>query len=145
MPFKFGAGSGNFGRFAAAETTLPNGRFYSVGFETTLDAADLGKSRAIHFNRANAALDGILSESPSFAASMEELIPGVRNSVSSVGGRSTPTGWVWHHSSERIGLMQLVPKSQHPSIPGGLFWNTLHPNGRGGYSTWAIPSGAPQN
>lgn len=32
--------------------------------------------------------------------------------------------------------MQLVPKSQHPSIPGGIFWNTMHPGGKGGMSNW---------
>lgn len=76
---------------------------------------------------------------------METLIPGVRGSVSRGGSRSVPEEWVWHHSSNAPGLMQLVPKSQHPSIPGGIFWGTLHPGGRGGYSTWAIPAGAPRN
>lgn len=44
-------------------------------------------------------------------------------------------GWVWHHDIEP-GVMQLVPKSQHPNIPGGIFWDTLHPGGQGGFSIW---------
>ncbi|WP_394345008.1 hypothetical protein [Chryseobacterium taihuense] len=32
--------------------------------------------------------------------------------------------------------MQLVPKRQHSNIPGGIFWNTLHPGGKGGMSIW---------
>ena len=32
--------------------------------------------------------------------------------------------------------MQLVPKAQHPNIPGGIFWETMHPEGIGGYSIW---------
>ena len=31
---------------------------------------------------------------------------------------------------------QLVPKAQHPSIPGGPFWEALHSNGVGGFSIW---------
>lgn len=46
-----------------------------------------------------------------------------------------PTDWVWHHHINE-GLMQLVPKSQHPSIPSGIFWETMHPGGIGGYSIW---------
>lgn len=47
----------------------------------------------------------------------------------------SPTGFVWHHA-QQPGLMQLVPKAQHPNIPGGIFWNTMHPNGVGGMSIW---------
>jgi hypothetical protein len=32
--------------------------------------------------------------------------------------------------------MQLVPNAQHPNIPGGIFWETMHPGGIGGYSIW---------
>ncbi len=44
-------------------------------------------------------------------------------------------GWVWHHDIEP-GVMQLVPKSQHPDNFGGIFWDTLHPGGKGEFSTW---------
>jgi hypothetical protein len=120
----------------------PNGNSYSVAFQTQLNSADLGRSRPVHFNRANAALDSALRADPQFAAQMDQLIPGVQASVSSVGGRATPSGWVWHHA-ESPGAMQLVPQAQH--TPGSIFWNTLHAGGQGGYSLWAIPAGAPAN
>jgi RHS repeat-associated protein len=119
-----------------------NGDFYSVAYQMQLDAADLGKSRSVHFNRANASLDAAMAADPEFAAMMEDLIPGVGDSVSRVGGRETPEGWVWHHDQD-TGIMQLVPEAQH--TPGSIFWDTLHPGGRGGYSIWAIPAGAPAN
>jgi hypothetical protein len=96
----------------------------------------------VHFNRANAALDDALQLDPEFAAIMDSVIPGVARSVARTGGRETPAGWVWHHDTAP-GLMQLVPELQH--TPGSLFWGALHPTGRGGYSLWAIPAGAPKN
>ena len=127
---------------AAENVAAPTGRFYSAAFETTLDASVLGKSRSIHFNRANAALDSALSSDAAFASRMEGLIPGVRDAVSKVGGRQTPGGWIWHHE-QATGVMRLVPEVQH--TPGSMFWGTLHPGGRGGYSIWGIPNGAPPN
>jgi RHS repeat-associated protein len=126
----------------AGATATANGSFYSAAYEMALDALDLGKSRPVQFNRANAALDAAMQADSEFAAQMEELIPGVGDSVSSVGGRATPEGWIWHHA-EDTGIMQLVPEAQH--TPGSIFWDTLHPGGKGGYSTWAIPAGAPPN
>ncbi|MGO9313235.1 MAG: HNH endonuclease [Syntrophobacteraceae bacterium] len=55
---------------------------------------------------------------------------------------ATPSDWIWHHANE-TGVMQLVPEAQH--TPGSAYWSTLHPSGRGGYSIWAIPAGAPPN
>jgi hypothetical protein len=49
----------------------------------------------------------------------------VRQSVSRLGGRSTPQGWTWHHAPTagaqgRTGVMQLVPSAQHsPGRRGG--------------------------
>jgi RHS repeat-associated protein len=120
----------------------PRGNAYSVAYEMELDPVDLGRSRSVHFNRANAALSAAIDSDPEFAQMMEDLIPGSRQSVSSVGGRATPTDWVWHHAVES-GRMQLVPISQH--TPGSIFWEAFHPGGRGGYSLWAIPAGAPKN
>ena len=123
---------------------------YSVAFETKLNKTDFGKSRDVHFNRANAALDKALKSDAEFARTMETLIPGVHSSVSSVGGRATPKGWTWEHASTSTasgqqGVMRLVPTSQH--TPGSPFWRVLHPDqgARGGYSEWAIPNGAPKN
>ncbi len=123
----------------AVDSALPSSKSYSVAFETKLDASVWGRSDSVHFNRANAALDDALRSDPDWAAQMDELIPGVQSSVAKTGGRVTPDGWVWHHDIEP-GAMQLVPSKQHwdPAL-----WNTLHPDGRGGYATWAIPAGAP--
>ena len=123
---------------------------YSVGFETKLDPSDFGKSRTVHFNRANAALDNALQSDAEFSRMMDDLVPGVQSSVSSVGGRATPTGWTWEHASSSTafgeqGVMRLVPTSQH--TPGSPWWRVLHPDegASGGYSEWAIPAGAPKN
>lgn len=105
----------------------------------TLDARVWGRSDSVHFNRANAALDDALRSDPAFAAQMDDLTPGVQSSVSKVGGRATPDGWVWHHDVEP-GTMQLVPTNQ---LWDPKFWNTFHPDGRGGYAIWARPAGAP--
>jgi hypothetical protein len=43
------------------------------------------------------------------------------------------TNWVWHHDIG-AGVMQLVPKNQH--TVGSTLWNTLHPNGIGGFAIW---------
>jgi hypothetical protein len=40
-------------------------------------------------------------------------------------------------------MMRLVPREEH--TPGSDFWTSLHPNGYGGYSEWAIPNGARPN
>jgi hypothetical protein len=120
----------------------PTGDAYSVAYQMQLDSAVLGTSRSVQFNRANAALDAALQSDPVFASQMEQLIPGVADSVSSVGGRATPSDYIWHHSTD-TGIMQLVPEAQHTT--GSIFWDTLHPGGRGGYSIWAIPAGAPKN
>jgi hypothetical protein len=115
---------------------------YSVAYETQLDPTDFGRSRAVHFNRANAALDADLKADPAFRETMERLIPGISDDVSAIGGRKTPAGWIWHHDLG-AGVMQLVPVVQH--TPGSLWWRILHPlpGAAGGYSAWALPAGAP--
>lgn len=130
-------------------------RGYTVAFEMELDRAHFGKSRAVHFNRAAAALEKHLAD-PAYAAMLEASIPGIREAVSSRGGRRAPDGWTWEHASTsttggrpgepgRQGVMRLVPTSQH--TPGSAHWRALHPDAgaRGGYSEWAIPNGAPKN
>jgi RHS repeat-associated protein len=108
----------------AAETATADGSFYSVAYEMKLNPADLGRSRPVQLNRANAALDTAIQADPQFATQMEKLIPGVSDSVSRVGGRETPSDWIWHHD-QGAGIMQLVPEAQH--TPGSIFWDTLHP------------------
>lgn len=87
----------------AEASTLPlssgNPTAYSVAFETKLNPADFGKSRDVHFNRANAALDDALNADAEFGNLMNTLMPNVQSTVSSVGGRATPMGWTWGHAS----------------------------------------------
>jgi DNase/tRNase domain of colicin-like bacteriocin len=125
-----------------------SGGQYSVAYESQLDSSVLGRSRSVHFNRANQALDEAMAADPAFASQMDSMIPGVQDSVGAAGGRQTPDGWTWHHAPSantggETGVMQLVPTVQH--TPGSAFWPTLHPNGVGGCSEWAIPAGAPKN
>jgi hypothetical protein len=121
---------------AGAETP----RAYSVAFQTELDAAQFGLSRARHFAIANDALARARAASPELA----DLVP------APAGRASPPPGWVWQHATAeqgrgQPGVLQLVPKPQHTG--GSPFWRLLHPlpNGGGGYTEWAIPAGAPPN
>jgi hypothetical protein len=110
-----------------------------------LAVSDFGKSRKVHFQRANAALDAALSSDPEFAAAMEDLIPGVTQTVARAKGRTNPPEWTWHHANIQHGrgpgVMQLVPTAQHASR--SAFQNVLHEGGCGGYAEWAKPAGAP--
>jgi len=104
---------------------------YTVAFEMTLDAADIGTSRSVHTTRAQAALREARRSDATFAARLESEIPDFYSSRK----------WVWHHHSSRVGVMQLVPSAQHTK--GSAWWRTMHPDGaRGGYENWAIPAGA---
>ncbi|MES2185926.1 MAG: hypothetical protein V4505_15350 [Pseudomonadota bacterium] len=126
-------------------------RAYSTVFEMRLDPKDFGRSRKVHYHRANMALHQALESDPEFAAMMEHAMPGVRSAVSSVGRRKTPAGWTWEHAStkttfdQEAGVMRLVPRSQHTA--GSPWWRVLHPDrgAAGGYAEWAIPAGAPEN
>jgi hypothetical protein len=146
LPVVTGKALGRVFSSSVGDVVSPSG--YSVAFEMTLDPADIGRSRSVHFNRANAALDNALRADSEFAGMMDELIPGVADDVARAGGRQTPEGWTWHHTpaahaEKQQGVMRLVPEAQHTS--GSPFWDVLHPNGAGGYSEWAIPAGAPPN
>jgi len=124
---------------ADVEAAKATGNVYSVAFEMKLDPVDVARSDSVHFNRANRALDAAIKSDADFAEMMEELIPGVSEDVSSVGGRDVPAGWTWHHAQD-YGMMQLVPRVQHES---SLFREVFHPGGTGGYADWAVPAGAP--
>jgi len=125
-------GSLNPASTGAAAKSVPDGKFYSVAYEMKLNPKSYpGKSSYIHFKEANLSLEGATKANPGLA-DLGISVP--RSSAGSVTGKS-PSGWVWHHDVE-AGTMQLVPKAQHPNIPGGIFWNTLHPGGMGGMSIW---------
>jgi hypothetical protein len=120
---------------AAAEGTAArtaSGDFYSVAFQTKLAPTSYpGVSRYMHFKEANTALDAEMQSNPLLA----ELGINVPKSPNGTILGKAPTDWVWHHDAE-AGVMQLVPKAQHPNIPGGIFWDTMHPGGVGGFSIW---------
>lgn len=112
--------------------TVPSGAYYSVAFEMELAKTSYpGVTRYMHFKEANIALDKSMQTNPM----LKELgITVPRSASGSIIGTS-PSNWVWHHNVKG-GVMQLVPKSQHPNIPGGIFWETMHPGGKGGFSIW---------
>ncbi|MBS0027278.1 DUF6443 domain-containing protein [Chitinophaga sp. 22321] len=115
---------------------IPNGKFYSVAFEAELPSNLYpGHRRGVHFQASNKVLDDAMKSDAAFAKIMEDLgveIP--RSNKGTILGEA-PKGWVWHHHLEP-GKMHLVPKSQHPNNPGGIFWRTMHPNWKGGMSLW---------
>jgi hypothetical protein len=122
----------------ADQRVVPDGSFYSVVFETELPT-NLYPNGIYdqHFKSANTSLSNAIKSDPAFGRMMSNL--GVVVPTSNAGtiiGKS-PANYVWHHDIN-IGIMQLVPKSQHPSLPGGIFWGTMHPGprGGGGMSMW---------
>ncbi|MFC7261223.1 DUF6531 domain-containing protein [Streptomyces lutosisoli] len=121
---------------------------YTSLFEMELDRADFGKSRKVHFSRANTALDAAIKADPELGAYLEQFSPGIAGQVSSKGGRKVPVGHTWQHepaanAGGREGVMRLVPTYQH--TPGTPWWDVLHPGYSGGYAEWGIPNGAPPN
>ncbi len=116
-------------------TALPNGSFYSVAFETSIPSSLYpGGSYWNHFKAANTNLNNAMIADASFANSMKAL--GIKIPTSSRGIQGvSPQNWVWHHDV-KTGILQLVPKSQHPNNFGGIFWNTMHPSGSGGNALW---------
>ena len=90
-----------------------------------------GVSRYMHFKESNIALEAAMKNNP-ILSKMGIEIP--RSNAGSIIGKSSKD-WVWHHNT-KDGVMRLVPKSQHPNVLGGIFWETMHPGGKGGYSIW---------
>ena len=112
----------------------PKGNFYSTAFETSLDPGSYpGVSRGRHFQEANESLLRGMEGDGQFAQSMRDLGVSLERTPTGLAPREAPAGWVWHHGVEP-GIMQLVPKPQH--TPGSIFWDTMHPGGRGGYAIW---------
>jgi hypothetical protein len=110
------------------------GRFYSTAFRTELKATSCpGVSRAAHFQEANEALLKAMEADAQFAQTVQNIGIDLERTATGLAPRKPPAGWTWHHAPVR-GLMELVPRPQH--TPGSTFWETLHPNGRGGYAIW---------
>ncbi|MEV6478909.1 putative T7SS-secreted protein [Streptomyces sp. NPDC051576] len=125
-----------------------NPRGYTSLFEMRLDPTDFGRSRSVHFNRANAALDEAIKADPELGRYLDQFSPDIAKQVSEEGGRRNPAGHTWQHepaanAGGRQGVMRLVPTYQH--TPGSPWWDVLHPGNSGGYAEWAVPNGAPPN
>jgi DNase/tRNase domain of colicin-like bacteriocin len=140
LPFLgFGGGVDLSGGAAdiAAQTAVArtaNGRFYSVAFEMRLSPSSYpGVSRGAHFQEANEALLRTMESDPQFAQMMQNAGVNLERTAGGLAPRTPPMGLSWHHA-ESPGVMQLVPRAQH--TPGSIFWDTLHPGGRGGYAIW---------
>lgn len=116
-----------------AANKIPDGKFYSVAYEMKLNPTSYPKNTPyMHFKEANTSLNNAMKSNPTFA---ELGITVPKSPTGNIMGKA-PADWVWHHDRAE-GIMQLVPKSQHPNIPGGIFWETLHPDaGKGGMSIW---------
>jgi RHS repeat-associated protein len=113
-----------------AAKSVPNGKFYSTAFEMTLNKNLYpGVNASRHITAANKAM---LSSMDNIAMKNLKISMKTRSNGSII-MNSSPNNWVWHHNI-RKGIMQLVPKAQHSS--GSIFWNTLHPGGKGGMSIW---------
>ena len=126
---------------------------YSSYFEIQLPRRDYGKSREDHFNICN----GILLEKLKqlnrngiqlcAEVSNDKLIENLKNNKRR--NLSPDDFFSWEHCSTstvsdgRMGVMRLVPRSQHKS--GSEHWRAFHPDfkNRGGYHEWAVPHGAP--
>jgi RHS repeat-associated protein len=109
----------------------PDGKFYSVAFEMQLKPTSYPGTDYMQFKEANMALNNAMKSNP-LLSKLGISVP--KSNTGTILGKS-PTNWVWHHDI-KVGTMQLVPKSQHPTPPGGIFWKTLHPYGKGGNAIW---------
>ena len=125
------AGAGN-----ATGAVTPNGKYYSVAFETKLNPASYPRvSRQRHYQEANEALLRAIESDPEFAKILQDNGLMIQRTPTGLAPRSPPAGWSWHHAEEP-GVMQLVPTAQHTR--GSIFQGVLHkpPYGAGGFSIW---------
>jgi RHS repeat-associated protein len=111
---------------------------YSVLFETSVRSGTESESDANHFRQGNRALYDQLMCEPALAARVEAEYPGITNWVTpgqrgGVNDRPFP-GLTWHHVPNRLGVIQLVPRSQHQA--SGPVQQSLHPGGYGGRANW---------
>ncbi len=123
---------------------------YSCYFELQLNQSDFGLSREDHneiCNRALVAQLGLLSKEGI------QLVEGMLNDKILANINKSPRGspefFTWEHCPSatvvdgRLGVMRLVPRSQH--VSRSEHWRAFHPDyrNRGGYHEWALPAGAP--
>lgn len=127
------AGAGFKGRTPGAP------RAYSVAYEAEIPNRGSGKYQ-VHFADANESLLRSMSD-PGLSRALRKTLGknfegSILDAEGNVAGRS-PAGWSWHHSPDRPGILQLVPRAQHQS---GLFADLFHPlvggTRKGGMATW---------
>ena len=113
----------------------PTGNFYSVMYETNLKPSSYpGRLRPAHNQEGNENLLQDMEGEDAFARGMTNWGVDLQRTRRGLAPRTPPAGFSWHHAEEP-GVLQLVPREQHE--PGSIFQDTLHPNGRGGFSKWA--------
>ncbi len=128
-------------------------RWYNNYYNVRLAGADFGKSRKEHYKICNQFL---LKQVEKDEAAGVRFCPDISNvDLIALISKNTQNGthslhphFIWEHCSSTtahgvLGVMRLIPKSQH--TPGSLYWRLLHPEYKnmGGYHEWAIPAGAP--
>lgn len=113
--------------------------YYSTVYEIKLPPNTYPNvSRQRHNQLANESLHKQFESDSTFAAKMEVQYPGIVDGVKpgarGAYSRTAPTKDVtWHHAPEK-GQLELLPIDHHTS--SGAVQNTLHPEGKGGYSDW---------
>jgi RHS repeat-associated protein len=116
------------GAATRAVNAVEKKRVYSVLFETTIPKIGVG-TRPEHFKAANRAMLDAIEKDKDFANLLREAGVTIPTNI-----RQSPSGWTWHHSADRPGVMQLVPYDQHKW--GSSYQSVLHPKGKGGFSNW---------
>jgi len=117
-----------------ASVAGPKGDVYSVAFQTELKCSSYpGLTRASHFQEANENLLRMMETSRDFTQKMEGLGVNLQRTPTDLSPRVPPANWTWHHA-QQPSVFELVPRIQHTT--GSIFWDTMHPGGRGGYAIW---------
>lgn len=127
---------------APGQKNNPNGpNEYDVHFEFTLKKTDWPRSRSVHFNRSNEALENAMKNNKELRERLSSIDPDIETRVDRTGGRKNPdpNEFIWNHAHPgvvggRNGVMELVLKNQH--TPGSRWWNIFHPGNKGGFFFW---------
>ena len=115
--------------------------YYSVAFRAQLQQGKdyPGLSAPTHFQESNRQLNEAMRVNPDYAASLEQLYPGLTAGVQpgarGAYPRSPPTkDLTWHHNAYEEGVMELMPVKQHTA--SGPVQKNLHPEQKGGMEIW---------
>ncbi len=131
----------------------PSPRWYNSYFNVSLAQNDFGKKHEEHYKICNQFLLEQLKKDEIFGV---QFCPDISNadliafiSENAQNNKHSPSPhFIWEHCPSTtadgvLGVMRLIPKSQH--TPGSAYWKLIHPEHKnaGGYHEWAIPAGAP--